>query len=50
MTATVPPPSPPGPWSAVRAEAAQLWNHELRDPNIRTAYVVCGMTGTAYGW
>jgi MFS family permease len=49
MTATVPPPSPPGPWSAVRAEAAQLWNHELRDPNIRTAYVVCGMTGTAYG-
>jgi MFS family permease len=32
-----------------RAEAARLWNHELRDRNIRTAYVVCGMTGTAYG-
>src|SRR5690606_10605700 len=27
----------------------RLWNHELRDSNIRTAYAVCGMTGTAYG-
>lgn len=32
-----------------RAEVGRIWNHELRDPNIRTAYVVCGMTGTAYG-
>ncbi|HEY8378383.1 MAG TPA: MFS transporter, partial [Nannocystis sp.] len=32
-----------------RAEARRLWNDELRDRNIRTAYVVCGMTGTAYG-
>lgn len=35
--------------SNMRAGVAQLWNHELRDRNIRTAYVVCGMTGTAYG-
>lgn len=33
----------------MRAALAQLWNRELRDSNIRTAYLVCGMTGTAYG-
>lgn len=49
MTATVSPPTSAGPWSRVRAELQQLWRSELRDPNIRTAYVVCGMTGTAYG-
>lgn len=37
------------PLSHMRAAIAQLWNHELRDRNIRTAYVVCGITGTAYG-
>lgn len=35
--------------SNMRNGFAQLWAHELRDRNIRTAYVVCGMTGTAYG-
>lgn len=35
--------------SNMRNGLAQLWAHELRDRNIRTAYVVCGMTGTAYG-
>jgi predicted MFS family arabinose efflux permease len=49
MTATVSPPTPAGQWSKVRNELQQLWHTELRDPNIRTAYVVCGMTGTAYG-
>jgi MFS family permease len=35
--------------SNLRNGLAQLWDRELRDRNIRTAYVVCGMTGTAYG-
>ncbi|MBZ5709058.1 MFS transporter [Nannocystis pusilla] len=49
MTTTVSPPTPAGQWSKVRNELQQLWHTELRDSNIRTAYVVCGMTGTAYG-
>lgn len=49
MTATASHPPPSGLWSAIRAELRRLWNHELRDSNIRTAYAVCGMTGTAYG-
>lgn len=35
--------------SQMRAGIAQLWHHELRDRNIRTAYAICGITGTAYG-
>lgn len=35
--------------SNLRNGLAQLWDRELRDRNIRTAYVICGMTGTAYG-
>lgn len=34
---------------SMRAALALLWGRELRDRNIRTAYLVCGMTGTAYG-
>ncbi|MDC0673855.1 MFS transporter [Nannocystis radixulma] len=49
MTTTVSPPTPAGQWSKVRNELQQLWHTELRDSNIRSAYVVCGMTGTAYG-
>jgi predicted MFS family arabinose efflux permease len=49
MTTTVSPPTPAGQWSKVRNELQQLWHTELRDSNIRSAYVVCAMTGTAYG-
>lgn len=35
--------------SEMRAGFAQLKAHELRDRNIRAAYAVCGLTGTAYG-